>query len=644
MIKLRFLVGLAILFFSVIFYCQKVKAETTIFPLTNSPLILSEVLPDPEGDDELGEFIEIQNISTENVNLTGWRIEFKGGANSKVFAMPASELKAGEWQAFYYQDTKIKFINSGGEIFLYAPSGDLVDYFNYPKAKENQAWGRTCAGESWLAPSPGIKNHTPVSLDKISISPDAINFVKNTTIDFLISVNALCDEVKFVKASLPSPISREFFLTGEASEFTGSFEYQKFQIDKAQIFEFDIFVFGENNLIFTQKFPVKFYDDASAVILSEVYPNPPVGQDEFIELFNQSSRPIDLTYYFLDDGEGGSQPFEFNQTILPWDYFSVSKEQTKIVLNNDGDWARLLSPELRIVDSVKFKKTKKGWSYAKFGQSWRWSEIITPYKKNQEMIYPAGIYISEILPNPKGADSELEFIELFNSMDIPVDLSGWVLSDGTKKFLLENIAIASKSYIAIYSRDSKISLKNSADWVLLANPRGDIISKIHYSFIGQEDQSFALIGQNFAWTLSPTPNARNILLGKIEVPVVKNNIEAIAISAPTAEPAPSEISDIKNTVTLTQTIITTTTRVAVAKPSAWQFLQKNLEKLLTSETVLPSVKAQIQSPAVLGLESQRLTNPLIFVIIKYASLGLLSLSIIKLWRLIIQKMRLIQKE
>jgi len=180
--------------------------------------------------------------------------------------------------------------------------------------------------------------------------------------------------------------------------------------------------------------------------------------------------------------------------------------------------------------------------------------------------------------------------------------------------------------------------------VSLANPRGDIISKIHYSFIGQEDQSFALIGQNFAWILSPTPNARNILLGKIEVPVVKNNIEAIAISAPTAEPAPSEISDIKNTVTLTQTIITTTTRVAVAKPSAWQFLQKNLEKLLTSETVLPSVKAQIQSPAVLGLESQRLTNPLIFVIIKYASLGLLSLSIIKLWRLIIQKMRLIQKE
>jgi len=75
-----------------------------------------------------------------------------------------------------------------------------------------------------------------------------------------------------------------------------------------------------------------------------------------------------------------------------------------------------------------------------------------------------------------------------------------------------------------------------------------------------------------------------------------------------------------------------------------QFSIELLKKLLTSETALPSVKAQTQSQAVLGLESQRLTNPLIFVIIKYASLGLLSSSIIKLWRLIIQKIYWIRKE
>ena len=43
--------------------------------------------------------------------------------------------------------------------------------------------------------------------------------------------------------------------------------------------------------------------------------------------------------------------------------------------------------------------------------------------------YPSGVYINEILPNPQGDDSLDEWIELFNSNNTDVDLSGWQLQD-----------------------------------------------------------------------------------------------------------------------------------------------------------------------------------------------------------------------
>ncbi len=641
MIKKQFFIGLLILFFVIFFGSRKAKAETETSLSVDSPLVFSEVLPDPEGDDKLGEFVEIQNISQETINLVGWKFEFKGGANSspKIFEFPSIEIKAGEYQAFYYQITKIQFTNSGGEFFLYAPGGDLVDNLKYPKAENNQSWARVCVGESWLTPSPGAKNPVPVVLEKIDISPPAINLAQDNTIHFSLGVSSLCEEITSIQISLPSPISKELFLAPDGQEFTGSFEYQAFQVNKAQIIEFDILIFGKNDLIFTQNFPVKFYDDAKSVVISEIYPSPSSGQDEFIELYNQSSRPVDLTYYYLDDSEKGSQPFELSHIILPRSHLVFFKDQTKIALNNDGDLARLLLPDGQVQTSASYQASKPGWSYAKFGQTWRWSEIATPGTKNEDKIYPLGIYISEILPNPKGNDSELEFIELYNSMDVLVDLSGWILSDTAHNYVCENIAIASKSYMAIFSRDSKISLNNSSDWAVLENPRGDIVSKIHYSFAGQEDQSYALLGQNFVWTLSPTPGAKNILVEKIVVSAIDEKVEEIV-----PVPEKTEISQLSLQEPITIVVTTTTTKIQIVKPKIWEVMSNDLANFFTGAKAVPRAVAGINAPVVLGAESQRLTNPLIFVMIKYASLGLFYLSIIKIWRHIIQKMRLIQKE
>jgi hypothetical protein len=43
--------------------------------------------------------------------------------------------------------------------------------------------------------------------------------------------------------------------------------------------------------------------------------------------------------------------------------------------------------------------------------------------------YPTGVFINEILPNPAGADETEEWLELKNSNNFDVDLSGWQIQD-----------------------------------------------------------------------------------------------------------------------------------------------------------------------------------------------------------------------
>jgi len=61
------------------------------------------------------------------------------------------------------------------------------------------------------------------------------------------------------------------------------------------------------------------------------------------------------------------------------------------------------------------------------------------------VVHPAlalsqGLVINELMPNPKGKDEEFEWIELKNTGDSPIDLSGWYLtkkSSGEEKLMLQ---------------------------------------------------------------------------------------------------------------------------------------------------------------------------------------------------------------
>jgi DNA/RNA endonuclease YhcR with UshA esterase domain len=141
-------------------------------------------------------------------------------------------------------------------------------------------------------------------------------------------------------------------------------------------------------------------------------------------------------------------------------------------------------------------------------------------------VYSDKIIVSELLPDPAGADEIEEYIELFNSDDQAVDLTGWWLEDDSgKKYSLSGI-ISSAQYLAIYRPESKITLNNSTgDLITLFNPTGTIVSQVQYE-ASVAGQSYSFFTDGWQWTENITPNAENVLF----VSTPESEVSAVEVS------------------------------------------------------------------------------------------------------------------
>lgn len=276
----------------------------------------------------------------------------------------------------------------------------------------------------------------------------------------------------------------------------------------------------------------------SDVVINEFLPDPPDGEEEWIELYNNTQKEIDLTGWYIEEGSG-AQTF-LSGKILPRGFFVV--EKIKGYLNNSGDIIFLKDKTGKIIDKVTYGNfddgniednaptTKDPYSIARVfdgkdtDQDNLDFKISNPTKgaKNQvlgSISFVSGIVINEILPNPKGDDSENEFIELKNLNNFDVDLENWYLQDlSNTKFVLSSKKISTKipknGFLVIYRKDSKIALNNTGkDCLKLFQPDGTLVDSVCYSGKILEDVSFARTQKgDFEWTEKLTPGTENIIL------------------------------------------------------------------------------------------------------------------------------------
>lgn len=146
--------------------------------------------------------------------------------------------------------------------------------------------------------------------------------------------------------------------------------------------------------------------------------------------------------------------------------------------------------------------------------------------------YPSGVFISEIMPNPIGADETEEWIKLFNTNNFNVDLSGWKITDtnGTSTTFVfpKDSKILANNFLTLKRTDTKIMLNNDADGINLLTPDNKIINSVNFTK-APLGQTYKKTTSGWTWSDSqkPLPKAKkpaNSKLSEVGVASISQSI------------------------------------------------------------------------------------------------------------------------
>jgi competence ComEA-like helix-hairpin-helix protein len=185
------------------------------------------------------------------------------------------------------------------------------------------------------------------------------------------------------------------------------------------------------------------------------------------------------------------------------------------------------------------------------------------------IVYPNGVVINEIMPNPKGADETDEWIELYNQNNFDVDLSAWQIQDtiGTIKTyaIPAGVKILANGFFVLKRPDTNIMLNNDKDGLNLLTPDGKTEDSV--SFVSAPlNQSYNKTSSGWQWSETFTPGAKNALtVIKIKTALKTLPNEKNSVKNNNVEP---ELADISQPVNATNPWFLFLTALAITVISA----------------------------------------------------------------------------
>lgn len=282
---------------------------------------------------------------------------------------------------------------------------------------------------------------------------------------------------------------------------------------------------------------------------------------EYIKMESMGGEAVDLTGWSLKrqrrEGEGAVELVVFEKVVLePGTSLIVGREGAvelvdvvvpSLVLHNDGNLLELVDQTGMVVDTVGHlgpwfagKNTETGvpmtridWEAAgDEARNWRdkgGSEArVAPEGGNEsgegEEVEMEGlgveevravVTISEVLPNPVGADAEGEFIELFNGGEEAIDITGWQLDDmegGSKAYRIAEGVLAGGEYTVWSRPETGLALNNEGDSVRLLSPEGEIAMEMVYGKEAKAGWSWNWREGAYVISERPTPGVSNVIV------------------------------------------------------------------------------------------------------------------------------------
>lgn len=275
---------------------------------------------------------------------------------------------------------------------------------------------------------------------------------------------------------------------------------------------------------------------ADAVALSEIMisnkgsvPDNLGGYPDYIELHNGSSERADISGYGLSDSllEGAKYVFPAGTVLEPGAYVVVwcggeaEDDMHAPFKLSAGEEAVLFDPSGRPLDTAVLSAVDSGMVLRREGDTWiqakpcpgypKTEEGMAEYEKSLKETEDMGLYINEFMASNATTicdsfGSYSDWIELYNSTDTDMDISGFGISDNLSQPMKyrfpDGTKIAAKGYLVVFCSGNEgiqngelhapFGLRSYGEDVVIANRAGRIIDS--YSFKNQEtDVSMARI-------------------------------------------------------------------------------------------------------------------------------------------------------
>ena len=292
---------------------------------------------------------------------------------------------------------------------------------------------------------------------------------------------------------------------------------------------------------------------SGTVCLNEALPNPNGYDDdtwpngEWMEIYNTGTTPVDVLNWKLVNK--ASKTLDFNSssivgyqagnssswTIQPGDFMVIARNgSANFYLTNTNDYITMEDTSGNVIDQASWNFSSAG---APSGVSleedpagptndWVSTNSPTPGSVNGASAgtAPSDLRISEVMANPWPSEDNAtwpggEWVEIWNSGQSDIDLTGWSITDNAGNILAFNeshligtsMTITSDEYriVAINSSNGRSVLNNGAETLNLLWPNGTKSQSISWS---TTVAGFSLMEQpGLSWSHSayPTPGIVN---------------------------------------------------------------------------------------------------------------------------------------
>lgn len=368
---------------------------------------ISEFLPNPSGSDE-GEWIELFNTANVSIDLSGCKLQDN---SARVFTLAEDanlnfNISANSYLLLSKSLTGISLNNTGGDsVKFYDPNNNLIESISYlDSAPENKSYARLNNDFVWTAAlSPGANN-----IIETNLAPQA---------KILILSKDLIAGQKIIlsaeESSDPEEGSLKYFwdfgddITADEKKENHIYASAGKYLVSLKVTDAGGLSSEATSLLDVQSLDpeIKLQDIAkidfqpSDLLISEFLADP-IGSDEeeWIELYNASNKNINLSAWQLDDDEGGSKPYLFNasSSIASGEFLLISRQESKLALNNQADAVRLITPLGEVWQKVDYQQAKEGESQAwdLVNQEWFLAKNPSPQSPNLQVTNASEIIIS----------------------------------------------------------------------------------------------------------------------------------------------------------------------------------------------------------------------------------------------------------